>query len=124
MLSGKNGGGDELKEKRQQHDEAEAHVVRALKIEGIDLEPTEDELDFFLTHESTIGVEEILRIAQQQPQSGSELGTDLEKAYQEMVAMNRKNAANSFTDQTKATIEKKRQKLLDELSRRHQNADE
>jgi len=102
----------------------ESIVVNALQIEGIDLEPTEDELTFFLTHESTVGIDDIAATAQDQgsSQEGNKR-TGIDKAYEEVVAMNRKNAKNSFSEDTRAAIARKRQQLLEELSRRHERTE-
>jgi hypothetical protein len=110
-------------EKKGDKPSTESIVVNALQIEGIDLEPTEDELNFFLTHESTIGVDDIAQTAKERsPQLGN-ASTDIEKAYEEVVAMNRKNATNSFSKQTEAAIARKRQQLLEELEKRHENSE-
>ena len=101
----------------------ESVVMRALQVEGIDLEPTDDELQFFLSHQSTIGVEDILRAAQAQRSPSEETTTEIEEAYDAIVAMNRKNASNSFSTQTTAEIERKRRQLLEELTIRHEDAE-
>ena len=113
----------EQNDAKKSGERTESTFVKALRIEGIDLEPTEDELNFFLTHESTIAVEDIARAAEELLSEAGNGDTEIEKAYQQVVAMNRRNSADSFSQQARTEIERKREQLLKELQRRHQDAE-
>jgi hypothetical protein len=96
--------------------DAEVALMQAMQIQGIDLEPTPEEVEFFLHAEAN---EEISTIASNSAESMAEL----EKAYAAFVAMNRNNASNDFAQETAEEIARKREEVLARLKQRHGNAD-
>ncbi len=95
--------------------DAEVALRQAMKIEGIDLEPTPDEVAFFLHAENS-------NETAQTADSAESLAKE-EQTYAEFVAMNRNNASNNFAKETSEEIERKRNEVLARLKERHKNAD-
>ncbi len=95
--------------------DAKVALIQAMQIEGIDLEPTPDEVDFFLRSQAD---DECSTVAE-----SAESLTRIEKAYEEFIAMNRNNRSNEFTTETAQEIQRKREEVLARLEERHKNAD-
>lgn len=97
-------------------------LIRAFKIDNIDLEPTEDEMDYFLAHDYTVAMEEGIVTS-----SSLEVGVlghiAVQESYADFVAMNRKNSENSLPAAVQAEVDRKRQELLDQLAQRHANSE-
>jgi hypothetical protein len=94
---------------------AEAALRQAMQIQGIDLEPTPDEIDFFLHME---GEDISIVIA-----DSAESLASLEQTYAAFIAMNRKNASDQFAKETTGEIDRRREEVLARLSERHRDAD-
>src|SRR5437763_933949 len=112
-----------LMQKHPDNSKAEdAVLIRAFKIDDIDLEPTEDEIDYFLAHDYTVVIED--QASSDSPPGTGVLGhTSVQKSYADFVAMNRKNSDNSFSAAAQAEVERKRKELLDRLAARHSSAE-
>lgn len=97
-------------------------LIRAFKIDDIDLEPTEDEIDYFLTHDYTVAMEGGIVTS-----SSVEVGVlghmAVQESYADFVAMNRKNSENSLPAAAQKEVDRKRQELLDRLAARHANSE-
>jgi hypothetical protein len=96
--------------------EAEVALMQAMQIQGIDLEPTPDEVEFFLHVEAN---EEDSTVVADSAESLARL----EKTYAAFVAMNRTNASNQFAKETAEEIERKRNEVLARLKQRHRNSE-
>jgi hypothetical protein len=88
----------------------DAIIVKATKLE-IDLEPTAAELDFFLSDDMEIDspVESVEAIA------AAEHRLSAMEAKEEYRALNRKNSADQFSEETEKRLAKKREELFQKL---------
>src|ERR1700676_1354701 len=97
--------------------EAEVALMQAMQIHGIDLEPTPEEVEFFLHAEAN--EEGATAVA-----DSAESLALIERTYKDFVAMNRNNPSDQFAKETAEEIERKREEVLSRLKERHSDADE
>jgi hypothetical protein len=111
-----------IDDKKKLEDQAtDAILVKATKIETIDLEPTAAELDFFLSEEANDDspVESVEALAE------AEQRLSAMEAKEEYRALNRKNSGTKFSEETERMLAKKREELFQRmLSSRSQMANE
>lgn len=112
-----------MKEHKSNNPKTEdAMLIRAFKIDDIDLEPTEDEIDYFLTHDYTVAMEGGI-VASSSVEAGVLGHIAVQESYADFVAMNRKNSENSLPAAAQKEVDRKRQELLDRLAARHANSE-
>jgi hypothetical protein len=92
--------------------DAELALRQAMQIEGIDLEPTREEIEFFLQAEGSTTVGD-----------SAEALARVEQTYADFVAMNRNNPADKFSAETEEEMKRKREKVLETLKERHSGTD-
>lgn len=93
----------------QRADEALEMILGAIKVPDLDLEPTEEEVDLFLSEEAS---------------SRRERGLEMEPEEAEMIgAMNRLNEGAEFSAETEERLERKRALLLKWMGEGHEETE-
>jgi hypothetical protein len=109
-------------EQRLENQAADELLINALKVEVVDLEPTESEIELFLAEENNAfpvqeanSIEDVAKVEER---------LSVIEAEAEYSALNRKNAENRFSHEIEEKLSKKRAELFEKMIRRHAQSEQ